>query len=381
MYDRAREFLDRLIQFDTVSRNSNLECVDWIQETLGAAASMALPIPHRIEPKSSLLLRFGPAEPGGIALSGHLDVVPVDGQKWSSDPFCLSERDGKLYGRGTCDMKGFVALAMALASEIDSARLVRPLWLVLTYDEEIGCLAAEEAATTLARQAGTPDIVVVGEPTSMQPVDRHKGISILRLRARGAAAHSSNPDLGAGTIVPVSRFVAAIADYFDERTHQQARGTNDDATTFNAGCLAGGNAVNIVPAETILDFEFREIDDDPDEILRDVRTLADIHIARDLRAAGIEAPVDLERIIWCPSLSPEHNAKATRVASKLSGNAVGDPVAFGTEAGFFQNAGFSAVVCGPGGIEQAHQPDENLSLEQFSIAARFMDALGEHLAR
>lgn len=382
MEESARRILAGLIAFDTTSSKSNLECQEWIVETLGNDDADVEWIRHPTEPKASLLVRVGPAVAGGIVLSGHTDVVPVDGQAWSTNPYVLTERDGRLLGRGAVDMKGFVAMSVALAISLPRSRLRRPLWLALTYDEEIGCLGAQDVVDALARREERPSAVIVGEPTGMRPVDRHKGCSIVRLDVRGKAAHSSSPHLGASAIVPAARLVAFLDDYFAvrSRTGPFADGFEPACSTFNAGRIAGGNAVNIIPSECGLDFEFRDVPgDDADAILADIsRFVADALLPR-LQASDPAADISLERTIWCPSLEPEPGCEAVRLAHELTGFDVPGAVPFGTEAGFFQKAGYSTVVCGPGSIEQAHQPDEFISVADLRAGIAFMERLGQRL--
>lgn len=382
MEESARRILAGLVAFDTTSSRSNLECQEWIVETLGNAAADVEWIRHPTEPKAGLLIRVGPAVPGGIVLSGHTDVAPVDGQTWSADPYTLTERDGRLHGRGAVDMKGFVALSIALAVWLPPGRQQRPLWLALTYDEEIGCLGVPPLIDALARREERPSAVIVGEPTGMRPVDRHKGCSIMRLDVRGKAAHSSSPHLGAGAIVPAARLIGFLDDYFAarSRTGPFADGFEPACSTFNAGRIAGGNAVNIIPAECGLDFEFRDVPgDEADAILDDIRRFVTDELLPRLKASDPDADIRLERTIWCPSLDPEPDGEAVRLVCELTRFDVPGAVPFGTEAGFFQKAGYSTVVCGPGSIEQAHQPDEFISVADLRAGIAFMERLGRHL--
>jgi acetylornithine deacetylase len=381
MEELARRYLARLVAFDTTSSKSNLECQHWIADTLAGVADSIEWIHAPDEPKANLLIRIGPDAPGGVVLSGHVDVVPVEGQVWTVEPFALTEAKGRLYGRGTTDMKGFDALAMALAASVDKARLKRPLWLAFSYDEEVGCFGVSSLVEALSQHANRPSAVIVGEPSSMRPVDRHKGCSVMRMEVKGTAAHSSSPHLGASAIVPVAKLIAFLDSYFKSRKTEGpfAEGFEPPHSTFNAGRIAGGNALNIIPAECGLDFEFRDVPvDDAEAILRDIRAYIDAELAS---PAGAAHPLDirLNRAIWVPSLAPEPDGAAARLVTRLTGFNASGAVPFGTEAGFFQKRGFSTIVCGPGDIARAHQPDEYIEIEEFRAGVAFMEKLGKEL--
>jgi len=382
MEDLARRLLADLVGFDTTSAKSNLECQRWIADRLGAAADHIAWIYHPSQPKANLLIRVGPAAAGGVVLSGHVDVVPIAGQAWTVNPYVLTEQSGRLYGRGTTDMKGFVALSMALALSIRKEALRRPIWLAFSYDEEIGCLGVSSLIEALLKAEGQPSAVIVGEPSEMRPVNKHKGCSIMRLDVTGKAAHSSSPHLGASAIIPAVKLIDFLEEYFFERKKSGpfAEGFEPPHSTFNAGRISGGSAVNIVPGECGLDFEFRDVPgDDADVILRDIRNFVAHELPGGLDASSTDQTVNLERVIWCPSLKPEPGGEAETLAAQLSGLSASGAVPFGTEAGFFQKAGYSTVVCGPGNIAQAHQPDEFIEIEQFHMGAAFMERLGLRL--
>jgi acetylornithine deacetylase len=382
MEDLARRLLAELVAFDTTSVKPNLDCQRWIADRLAAVADHIEWIHHPTEPKANLLVRVGPAVADGVVLSGHIDVVPVVGQVWTADPYVLTERDGRLYGRGTTDMKGFVALSMALALSVRKETLRHPIWLALSYDEEIGCLGVPSLIEALLKVKERPSAVIVGEPSAMHPINKHKGCSIMRLDVTGKAAHSSSPHLGVSAIIPAVKLITFLEEYFSKRKKLGpfAEGFEPPHSTFNAGRISGGNAVNIIPAECGLDFEFRDVPgDDADGILRDIRNFVARELSGGLGASGVDQTVNLERVIWCPSLQPEPNGEAETLAAQLSGFNVSGAVPFGTEAGFFQKAGYSTVVCGPGNIAQAHQPDEFIEIEQFRMGAAFMERLGVRL--
>jgi acetylornithine deacetylase len=379
----ARRLLADLVAFDTTSAKSNLDCQRWIANRLADVADDVRWIHHPAQPKANLLLRIGPAVAGGVVLSGHVDVVPIDGQSWTVNPYLLTEQAGRLYGRGTTDMKGFVALSMALALSIRKETLRRPLWLALSYDEEIGCLGVPSLIEALLQVEERPSAVIVGEPSEMHPINKHKGCSIMRLEVTGKAAHSSSPHLGASAIIPTAKLITFLEDYFSrrEKSGPFAEGFEPPHSTFNAGRIFGGSAVNIIPAECRLDFEFRDVPgDEADAILRDICSFVARELPGGQGTSSVDQAVTLERVIWCPSLEPEPNGEAETLAAQLSGfNATG-AVPFGTEAGFFQKAGYSTIVCGPGNIAQAHQPDEFIEVDQLRMGAAFMERLGLRLA-
>jgi acetylornithine deacetylase len=383
MEDLARRLLGDLVGFDTTSAKSNIDCQRWIVDKLAAVADHIEWIHHPSEPKANLLVRVGPGVAGGVVLSGHVDVVPVAGQAWTVNPYVLTEQAGRLYGRGTTDMKSFVALSIALALSVRKETLHRPIWLAFSYDEEVGCLGVPSLIEALLKADEQPSAVIVGEPSEMRPINKHKGVSIMRLDVTGKAAHSSSPHLGASAILPAAKLINFLDGYFSERKKSGpfADGFEPPHSTFNAGRISGGNAVNIIPAECGLDFEFRDVPgDDAEVILRDIRNFVAHELPGWLATSGNAQPVRLERVTWVPSLEPEPNGEAETLAAQLSGfNATGS-VPFGTEAGLFQKAGYSTIVCGPGNIAQAHQLDEFIEIEQFRMGALFMEKLGLRLA-
>jgi acetylornithine deacetylase len=378
----ARDYLTELVAFDTTSSKSNLECQKWICGTLASAADDVVWVHDPVQAKANLIIRIGPAVPGGIVLSGHTDVVPVQGQSWTADPFAVAEREGRLYGRGTADMKGFVALSMALAARIDKSRLKSPLWLALSYDEEIGCFGVPGLIAALVQREDRPSAVIVGEPTGMRPVNKHKGVSVLRLDVRGKPAHSSLPQLGSSAIVTVASIISYLNKSFAARRvfGPFSEGLVPPYSTFNAGRIEGGSAVNIIPAACSLDFEVRNV---PEENASGILNNIERFIAEELTPGPegeiLPAEIRLSRKIWCPSLEPERDGAAERLALDLTGLSAAGSVPFGTEAGFFQKAKLSAIVCGPGSIMQAHQPDEFIELAEFQAGVEFMERLGQRL--
>ncbi len=375
---RALELMSTLIGFDTTSRLSNLALIEWVEAYLDG-----LGVPHRRVPnaegtKTNLIATLGPSVEGGVVLSGHTDVVPVDGQAWSSDPFQVVQRGSRLYGRGTCDMKGFLALALAAAPDILAARPKKPVHLAFSYDEEIGCLGAPDMIRVIAAELPRPALVVVGEPTNMEAVRGHKGISTFKVTVTGHEAHSSQTQLGASAVMAAVKLMASLSDLAAglEREADPASPFTPKHATLTIGVVNGGTAGNILARECSFLFDLRcQPGLDPDQVLAGFYgEVADMD--RELKARFPDCGVVLERRSNTPPLAPEEGGPAEAFARRLAGDN-GPPrvVAFAAEAGQFQQAGFSTVICGPGSIDQAHQPDEFVELSQMERGAAFMARL------
>jgi acetylornithine deacetylase len=378
LYPAARELLATLIGFDTTSRDSNLELIGWVEDYLDR-----LGVPHRRVPnadgtKSNLLATIGPAVEGGVVLSGHTDVVPIDGQPWSSEPFVLTERNGRLYGRGTCDMKGFLALALAAAPELVAARPKRPIHLAFSYDEEIGCLGAPAMIEVIRRELPPPACVVVGEPTSMVAVNGHKGIATFRCTVAGREAHSSQPHIGVSAVMAAAELMASLNELAErlQRDADPASPFTPKGATLTIGMVGGGTAHNIIARECWFVFDVRCLPgQDVDAVLAPFLAEA-AAMDRALKARAPEAGVVVEKRTDVPPFAPEPDGAAEAFARRLAGDN-GPPrvVAFAAEAGQFQGAGFSTVICGPGSIDQAHQPDEYVEIAQLERGCSFMRRL------
>ena len=375
---RALSILETLVAFDTTSRLSNLALVEWVEGYLADHGVASRRVPNADGTKTNLMASVGPAIPGGVVLSGHTDVVPVDGQPWSSDPFAIVERAGRIYGRGTCDMKGFLALALAAVPDLVAAKTRLPVHLAFSYDEEVGCLGAPDMIAVIAAELPKPALVVVGEPTSMEAVTGHKGIATFRVTVHGKEAHSSQPHLGVSAImeaVPLMARLAALAEQLDREADPASMFTPKGAT-LTIGQLNGGTASNILARECVFVFDLRyPAGLDPERILADTfQAVADLDQA--LKARSPQAGARIERRSAAPPLAPEPGGPAEAFARRLAGDN-GPPrvVAFAAEAGQFQGAGFSTVICGPGSIDQAHQPDEYVERSQMERGAAFMSRL------
>ena len=372
------EMIRRLIAFPTVSRESNLELIhfarDWL-EKLGAQSRLTFDDDRR---KANLFATLGPQGVPGIVLSGHTDVVPVDGQAWSTDPFELVEKDGRLYGRGTADMKSFVAVALALAPEFARRGLETPIHFAFSYDEEVGCIGVGRLINDLARAGIKPKSCIVGEPTLMRPVIAHKGKKGFRCTVRGLACHSAYAPRGVNAVEAAAEAVAYLKSM--ARRHRDKgpfdRGFDVAHTTVHTGVMRGGTALNIVPHECTFDFEFRHLPgDNPDALLAEFRNHVEKSIAPEMRAIDADCGFTIEPLSVLPALDNGSEVEVVGLAQELSGNNDIGKVSFGTEGSQFQRAGIPAVVCSPGSIEQAHKPDEYVAVEQVLKCEEFIRRL------
>jgi len=381
---QAIDLLARLVAFDTTSRDSNLALIEYVEGLIGELGVTATRVPNADGRKANLYATLGPAAEGGIVLSGHTDVVPVDGQNWTSDPFTLTERDGRLYGRGSCDMKGFLALALAAAPLFaEPGRLKRPVHLAFSYDEEVGCLGAPSMIAQIAKALPRPAAVIVGEPTMMEVVHGHKGITTYTVTVTGHEAHSSLTHLGLSANMVAIRLMHRLTQLADrlERDADPASPFRPKHATLTIGMIKGGTAGNILARECAFLFDLRcPPGIDPQPILAPFLAEAKT-IDGEMKALFPAAGIDIVRRSLTPAFAPEPDGAAERIARSLAGDN-GPPrvVAYAAEAGQFQEAGFSTVICGPGSIEQAHQPDEYVERTQMERGAVFMLRLAEMLA-
>jgi acetylornithine deacetylase len=380
---RAISHLQRLVAFDTTSRVSNLELIAYVEAELGRLGVPVRRIANAEGTKANLLATLGPQAEGGVVLSGHTDVVPVDGQAWTGNPFELTRRGDRLYGRGTCDMKGFLALMLAAAPTLAAAPLARPVHLAFSYDEEIGCLGAPAMIEALAAGLPRPALVVVGEPTSMQVVSGHKGISVYRVRVTGHEAHSSLTHLGVSAIMEALKLAGDLRAIASKLEQAADRGSPFEPphATLTIGQINGGTAANILARECAFLFDLRC---PPGVIASEV--LQPFHAAAAeldaaLKARFAECAVTVEQLANAPPLNVQPADPAEAFARRLAGdNGPVRVVSYAAEAGQFQEAGFPTVICGPGSIEQAHQPDEYIDLSQLKRGALFMSRLVDELA-
>jgi len=380
----ARELLEKLVSFPTVSDQSNLELVNWVAEYLKSWGVESHLVYDDTGDKADLYALVGPSVEGGIVLSGHTDVVPVEGQEWSADPFTVVERDGRLFGRGTCDMKGFDALALWAVQAAVRRGLKKPLILALSYDEEVGCLGAPRMIDAMRQTLPAADAVIVGEPSMMKVVTGHKGAVGFKTHVRGFEVHSSLVHTGVSAVMTAARLVEWLRQRLEENI--AATPNPDDAlfeppfTTLHVGVIHGGTASNITArdCEFLTDIRCPPSQDPQDWLARFRQEVA--RVEAEIRAIRPEAAITITPRMANPPLRPERNGAAERLARMLTGDNGRHVVSYGTEAGQFQERGHSVVVCGPGDIAQAHQPDEFISIEQLQAGQRFMERLVDHLA-
>ncbi|HSH49860.1 MAG TPA: acetylornithine deacetylase [Halomonas sp.] len=380
----ATEMLERLVGFPTVSRDSNLELIAFVEQWLSRHGVESWRIASDDGRKANLLARIGPAVEGGVVLSGHTDVVPVDGQPWSTDPFTLIDGgDERLYGRGTCDMKGFIACALAEVPVWVTLPLKKPIYLAFSYDEEVGCLGAPRMIERLMSDQPRPAAVIVGEPTLMQPVVAHKGSTNLRTVVTGRAAHSSQVNQGVSAIHVAARLVARIEDIMAEL---RAEGRLNEAfnvahSSLHVGKIQGGTAINIMARECLFEWEIRHLPDDRfEDLLARVSAYAAV-LEAEMQERSAECSIHTEQLTdTVPALADRDNRQVLELCEALLlGRQPTEGVDYATEAGQFQRAGLPTVICGPGSIAQAHQPDEYIEREQLDAASDFMRALGAKL--
>ena len=379
-----RALLDRLVAFPTVSRDTNLPLIDWVEAYLADHGIAAHRHWNEDRSKAALFAHVGPEVAGGVVLSGHTDVVPVDGQAWSSDPWTVTQRGGRLYGRGTADMKGFDALAIWAAVEGRARGLSRPLQLALSYDEEVGCTGAPPMIAAMQAVLPQASAVIVGEPSRMGVVTGHKGGSGFRVHVRGHEVHSSLLPEGVSAIMEAARLIgwanATNAALQAAPPSAVAALFHPPFTTLHTGMIEGGTAHNITAADCRFSFEYRVV---PDESKDDweARFRAECAaLEAAMRRVHPGCAVDVERYFTLPPLAPEADGEAEALARMLTGDNAPRTVSYGTEAGHFQAAGYSAAVCGPGDIAQAHQADEYIEVSEMAAGEGFMRRLLDRLA-
>ena len=379
----SRQILDQLVSFPTVSRGSNLALIDWLEAYLASHGIESHRHWNEDRSKAALFAHVGPWVAGGVVLSGHSDVVPVDGQDWTSDPWVVTERDGRLYGRGTCDMKGYVALSVWALVQAHKRGVTRPLQLALSYDEEIGCTGAPPMIATMQQILPQASVAVIGEPSSMGLINGHKGGTGFHVHVKGYEVHSSLLPYGVSAIMEGARLIGWINA---KNAEIQARPASAAAATFHppfttlhVGMISGGTAHNITAGDCRFAVEMRVV---PDEDITALAAEFEAEAARldaALKAVNPQAGVTLTRFFNVPGLKPEAEGPAEALVRRLTGANAAGVVSYGTEAGQFQDAGYSAVICGPGDIAQAHQVDEYLELSEWQAGQRFMLALLEDL--
>lgn len=382
--DVTVETLRRLIAYPTVSSESNLAIIADIAEVLeGYGASVEI-FHDSSDTKANLFATLGPDKPGGLVLSGHTDVVPVVDQAWSSDPFQLREEGDLLFGRGTCDMKGFIAATLVVAKRFAALDLERPIHFAFTHDEEVGCIGARALVPELQKRGIAPAMAIIGEPTDMRVIDGHKGCCEYTVRFEGKEGHGSNPDAGVNAAEFAARYAARLLALREDLI---ARSPPDSAfqppwTTLNIGRINGGSAHNVIAGKAEIDWEMRPVQKGDAEFVKNVmgEYVQDV-LLPSMQAVSSDAKVETEVIGEVAGLIPADANQTRDIVMALTGANGSDLVPFGTEAGLFQEMGLDVVVCGPGSVEQAHKPDEYVSRTQLQRCLDMLDALGQQMSK
>jgi acetylornithine deacetylase len=380
--DGSVEILRRLVAFPTVSRESNLALIDWVRDTLRAHGVEAELFHNAERTKASLYATIGPDIAGGVVLSGHTDVVPVEGQAWTVDPFKLSENEGRLHGRGTADMKGFIACVLAAVPAFTARELRMPVHIALSYDEEVGCLGVRPMLAELAQRPARPGLCLIGEPTRMRPVLGHKGKIAMRCRVRGAACHSAYTDRGVNAIEYAARLVhrlTRIGDELADPAHHDAR-FDPPFSTVQTGLIQGGRALNIVPEDCQFDFEVRSVPGfDAQSVPQRLHSFAEGELLPRMRAVSASAGIDFQTLTSYPALSTSPESEAADLVAMLCASRDYDNVSYCSEGGQFSLAGIPSVLCGPGSMDQGHKPDEYVTREQLSACDAMLARLVHHV--
>ncbi len=382
MKPQSLDMIKKLVGFDTVSRNSNLELIHYVQDYLAGYGVQSHLVSNAENTKANLFATVGPNTEGGIVLSGHTDVVPVDGQAWDTDPFSVVQKDGRLYGRGTCDMKAFSAVALAMVPDMLKKDLKRPVHFALSYDEEIGCFGAPSMIDRLLTDIARPTAVIVGEPTSMRPIVAHKGIAALRTTIIGHEAHSSQVQRGVSAVTTAARLISFIDDMMLENKASADPDSQFEPpyTTLHVGVVHGGTAINIISRECSFIWDIRSLPgDDWRPYLDRFQEYANSLLPA-MKAIAPTASITTEILADAPPLQDQGGA-AQELVFSLCGHTHGGVVPYAAEAGQFQERGFSVVLCGPGSIDQAHQPNEYIDVSEVSACEAFLDTMTDQLAK
>lgn len=384
MNDRSsRALLAELIGFDTVSRESNLDMIEFVRQYLAELGVESELFYNAERTKANLFATIGPRERGGIVLSGHTDVVPVEGQAWTVDAFRLTERDGRLYGRGTADMKGFIASVLAAVPTFLERELTLPVHLAFSYDEEVGCLGVRPMLAELERRTPKPALCLIGEPTELKPVLGHKGKLAMRCHVKGAPCHSAYAPYGVNAIQYAARMIGRLEEIGEQLAQPEHHDERFDPpfSTVQTGVIKGGRALNIVPAECEFDFEVRALPGfNAHQVADELQTYAEGELLPKMRAVKSDADIRFHSLSAYPGLATSPDSEAARLLALISGSNEFGTVAFGTEGGLFDEAGIPTVVCGPGSMDQGHKPDEFITSEQLSACDAMLTRLADHLS-
>ncbi|WP_172296906.1 acetylornithine deacetylase [Pseudoruegeria sp. HB172150] len=382
LLDRTIATLGELIAFPSISSDSNLDCIDYLAKRLKAAGARIEVMQDESGAKANLFATIGPEGDGGLMLCGHTDVVPVAEQPWTHDPFDMVERDGRLYGRGTCDMKGFIAACVAVAPYLAERVTDRPVHFVFTHDEEVGCLGAQALVKVLQGRGLRPSLAIIGEPTEMRVIEGHKGCYEYHTEFTGLEGHGSAPDRGVSATEYAARYVMRLIELKDRLKERTPEGSRFEPpwTTINVGSLNGGFAPNVIAAKAEIAWEMRPVvTADADFVKAELAEYCDEVLLPAMRAVDPDAGIATHTLGEVPGLEPMTVNAARDLVCKLTGANGTDLVPFGTEAGLFQSMGIDTVVCGPGSITQAHKADEFVSHDQLEMCLGMLERLGERL--
>lgn len=378
----SRQLIDKLVSFPTVSSESNLPLIQFVKSYLSAHGVDCQILPSIDGNKANLYATIGPMVEGGIVISGHTDVVPVEGQPWDTDPFQVVEKDNRLYGRGTADMKSFFAIALALVPEMLKKDLKKPIHIALSYDEEIGCFGAPAMINEMAEKLPHPLAVIVGEPTSMRIISAHKGIGSYTTTVTGHEAHSSQIDRGVSAVMTAARLVTFLEDLMLENKHNISSDSPFDPpyTSVHVGKIKGGTAVNIIARHCSFDWDVRTVSgDNPQDYVTKLNDYCKPFI-KEMQKISPDCNITTTINAEAPGMNPETNGTAEQLCKRLTGEIHTETVSYATEGGLFQNAGFSTVICGPGSISQAHRPNEYIDLSEIQKSEAFMHKLIDYLS-
>ncbi len=382
--ERTCAILGELVAFPTVSSEGNLELITYVADLLSDAGATLSFSRDETGAKANLFATLGPQGDGGIILSGHTDVVPADAAEWSSDPFTLTRRGDRLYGRGTCDMKGFIAASLALAPRFAEAELARPLHFAFTYDEEIGCFGARVLMKEIAGAGIRPSVVIIGEPTSMRVIEGHKGCYEYTTEFTGMEGHGSQPDRGVNAIEYAARYISRLLDLRERLKERAPANSRFDPpwTTVQVGAISGGTVRNVIAGSCAVEWEMRPVTgDDAAWVKNDLATYVDNALLPAMRAVSPDCGIVTRTIGEVEGLQVVDESEARDIVCELTGCDHTDVVSFGTEAGLFQAAGISSIICGPGSIAQAHKPDEFIEIGQLAACLEMLGKLRLKLAR
>ena len=378
----TKQLLSQLLAFDTTSRESNLALIDFISGYLQRLGIESTIIFNQDKTKANLYARLGPEDDGGVMLSGHTDVVPVDGQDWSVDPFQLSEYDGNYYGRGSADMKGFIACVLAAVPAFQKITLRMPLYLAFSYDEEVGCLGVRSLIEHLKASPQKPAMCIIGEPTEMKPVYGHKGKVAMRCKVHGHACHSAYAPEGVNAIEYAAKVINKITELAEPlKAHQDDR-FDPPYSTLQTGVIQGGAALNIVPESCQFDFEMRYLPEaNANNTFTTLKDYAQRELIPQMQSVHSEANIQFESLAAYPPLLTDPQSEFAQWLADWSGTKSFETVAFGTEGGLFDEAGVATLVCGPGSMEQGHKPDEFVSIEQLGKCTKMLGNLREWMSK